>query len=120
MNSFLQSSIRLIKRNGIGVNYFSISGLPGSYNVETGKTTTSEINYSVIVYPKQISATQYFYPNLIGKDSILFYLANDSLGFTPKIGDSIEYKNSKYRIVSMQETVAHNEIVLYRLAAVRG
>lgn len=118
MNAFLQSSIKLISRSGVDVTFIS-TGV-STYNVETGKNQTIDSQFTVKSYPKQIVATQYFYPDLIGKDSILFYLANNQLGFVPKAGDSILYKSMKYRVQSIQETVAHGDIVLYRLLTVKG
>lgn len=118
MNPFLQSSKRLIARNGVAMKYCVVGAT--SYNVETGTNTASETEHNIISYPKQINASQYHFPDLIGKESCMFYLANDALLFTPKVGDFIKYKTLKFRISSIQETVAHGAIVLYRLIGVKG
>lgn len=118
MNPFLQSSKKMIQRNGVSAKYVVIGST--SYNVETGTNTASETEYDITTYPKQIIANQYHFPDLIGKESCMFYLANDSLLFVPKVGDFIKYKTLKFRIASIQETMAHGSIVLYRLIGVKG
>ena len=65
-------------------------------------------------------ANQYNYPTLVGKESILFYLANDALNFVPNIDDEISYKGKIYKVQSIQEHVAQGTIALYKLVAVRG
>lgn len=118
MNPFLQSSIKLIARNGLVVTYKSASA--SAYNPSTGKTEVTYADYMRTAYPKQIKANQFNFPSLIGKDVVLFYIANSSLGFVPKVSDVIVYKSVQYRVTEIIETVAHGEIVLYRLLGVKS
>lgn len=117
MNRFLASSKHLINRHGLDLKYVSISSFTDPI---TRITTKQRLEFIHRIYPKQLIANQYNFPNLIGKDSVMFYLANDSLGHLIQVGDEIEYKGQIYRTTSVQETVAHGEIVLWRIVGLKG
>ena len=117
-NRFLAASIGAIKRNGAVSQYVKVTN--GVYNVETGSTVNTEVQHTVWVYKKHIRATQYAYPNLIGKDSGVFYLANDNLAFTPSPKDKIIYLGDTYIVDSYESHMAHNQVVLYRVVASRN
>ena len=102
--NFLQVAKNALARQGVSLVFASLSA--GAYNVELGKSTVSRTNHTVRMYPKQIIANQYNFPALVGKETIMFYLANDSLTFTPKINDEIEYKSKTYKVQSIQEHFA--------------
>lgn len=116
--SFLTATQGALQRHGLDLNYASVT--TGAYDVETGSTTNVNTNYTLRMYPKQIVANQYNYPALIGKETIMFYLANPPLAFTPKLNDEITYRTFVYRVQSYQEHVANSAVVLYRIIAVKG
>jgi hypothetical protein len=116
--NFLEITKRALARHGIDLVYASVT--TGAYNVETGKPAVTRTEYTKRMYPKQIVANQYNYPALVGKESLMFYLANDALEFSPKANDEIEYKSKTYKVQSLQEHFAAGELVLYRIVAVRG
>ena len=116
--SFLTATQGAIYRHGIDLVYKKIT--TGTYNVETGEPTITSATYTCRMYPKHISANQYSYPDLIGKDAVMFYLANANLGFTIKVNDEITYKSKQYKVQSYQEHMADGAVVLYKIVAVVG
>ena len=118
MNKFLSATAQQINLHGASVAYTS-KGVQ-TYNPTTSKSTSTDLDYTVKMYPKHIRANQYNYPDLIGKDVVMFYLANNGLGFVPKIGDYITYNSSKYQVNSFQSHAALGSICLYRIVAVKG
>jgi len=117
-NQFLASTKKLITTHGESMSYLSIT--EGTYNIETGSTANTETAYTVTMYKKHISANQYSYPSLIGKTAAIFYLANDTLAFTPTVQDKIVVSGETFTIESLVEHRAKGAIVLYRLVAVKG
>lgn len=111
-------AVSAIARHGIVMSYDSV--ITGLYDPNHGKVVNTKATYTVKMYPKQFIANQYNYPTLVGKETIMFYLANSNLGFIPKIGDDVTYKSKAYRIQSIQEHFADGEIALYKLIGVRG
>lgn len=118
MNQFLVETKKFILSNGSSCTYKVVQ--EGSYNVETGGTTNTETSHTVTMYKKHIRANQYNYPNLVGKDAAMFYLANDSISFTPAVRDKINFSGVEYSIDSIQEHSALGQVVLYRIIAVKG
>lgn len=118
MNLFLSATKRALDRNGSDATFISVT--EGAYNVETGSATNTEKSYTVKMYKKPIKANQYNYPNLIGKDAGMFYLANYNLKFTPGLRDKIVFAGSTYSVESIQEHYAGAELILYRIIAVKG
>lgn len=118
MNDFLALTKRSIDRQGKLMQYLVVS--EGQYDVETGSTTNTETSYSVKMYKKHIRANQYNYPNLIGRDSALFYLANNNLTFTPAMRDKIIVDSVTYQIDSVTEHSANGLVILYKIIAVKG
>lgn len=118
MNQFLIATKSFIDTNGISCSYIAVQ--EGSYNVETGSTTNTETTYTVKMYKKHLKATQYNYPNLVGKDAAMFYLTNDNLAFTPAVRDKITFSGITYTIDSIQEHSALGAVLLYRIIAVKG
>ena len=116
--SFLTATQGALQRYGLDLVYSSVT--TGAYNVETGTTTNTSVPYTLRMYPKQINANHYSYPTLVGKEVIMFYLANPPLAFTPKLNDEIAYKNNTYRVQSYQEHMASSTVTLYRIIAVKG
>lgn len=116
MNEF-RSTLKLIYRHGIDLTYTSVTRVQ---DFITGSVTTTKTPHTVKIYPKHIQANQYNYPNLIGKQVIMFYLANDSLPFTIGQNDTITYQGQVYTIYSYQSHVAKGELLLYRIMGVKG
>lgn len=117
-NPFLVAAKNAINRNGSTCSYVVVA--EGTYSVETGSVTNVETTHSLKMYKKHIKATQYNYPNLIGKDAAMFYLVNDSLGFTPGINDKITFGSDTFTVNTIQQHYARGELVLYRIVAVKG
>lgn len=118
MNQFLQSTVKLINLHGQQMNYVAVT--EGTYNIETGSTSNTDTNYAVKMYKKHIRVNQYNYPNLIGQDAALFYLANNKLQFIPNVRDKIIVDSKSYVIDNITEHRSNGVIVLYRLLAVKG
>lgn len=116
--SFLTAIQGAIYRHGIDLDYKKIT--TGLYNVETGEPAITSATYRCRIYPKHITANQYNYPTLIGKDAVMFYLANANLGFSIDTNDEITYRSKVYKVQSYQEHVANGLIVLYKIIAVAG
>jgi hypothetical protein len=117
-NRFLLASIDAIKRNGTLCTYTKVQ--VGTYNVETGSVTNTETPYSVYTYKKHIKSNQYSYPNLIGRDAGVFYIANNALAFTPAPKDKILWEGNTYIVDSYEAHSAHSQVVLYRVVASRN
>ena len=117
-NPFLASTQRMINQHGQSATYIKVS--EGSYNIETGSTTNTDTSYTVKMYKKHIKATQYNYPSLIGKDSALFYLANNALSFIPRPKDKIVVSSVAYTVDSITEHSADGLLIFYKLICTRG
>lgn len=118
MNQFLQSTIKLINLHGQSMTYSVVA--ESIYNVETGTTTNADTNYTIKMYKRHVRANQYNYPNLIGQDAAVFYLANNALAFTPNIRDKITTDSQTYTIDSITEHRTNGVIVMYKILAVKG
>ena len=107
----------------------------GNYNIETGSTINTEFSFPVKMYKKHIRANQYNFPNMIGRDSALFYLAANErpapgeLGFIPAPKDKIYLftqfddvlpDGPTYKVDSVTEHAADGLVILYKILAVRG
>jgi len=117
-NEYLRSSVYHVNKHGKLTDYKVVT--EGTYNVETGTTTNTETTFNLKIYKKHFKANQYNYPNLVGKDLAMFYIANHNIGFTPKIRDKIIYDSDEYLIDSIQEHSALGVVCLYRVIAVKG
>ena len=118
MNYFLNAVKQALKTNGAIGKYTRISA--GVYDIESGTSTDTSQTYSVQMYEKHIKTSQYNYPNLIGKQVSMFYIAADSLAFLPQIKDVIEFASTKFTVDSFSEHMAHGQVVMYKIVAVRS
>ncbi len=118
MDKYLAITLRAINQHGRVCTYSVIT--EGSYNIETGSTTNAETTYSVKMYKKHIRANQYNYPSLIGRDSALFYLANNNLSFVPASKDKITIDSVTYTVDSVTEHAADGLVILYKILTVKG
>ena len=117
-NNFLTITKQALKTHGIVGRYTRVSA--GVYNVETGTKTDTSTEYSIQMYKKHVKASQYHYPDLIGTDSAIFYIASDSFSFAPSIKDKITYNGEQYKIVSYAEHIAQGQVVLYKILATKA
>ena len=118
MDRYLSALLKAMSQHGRLCTYSSV--VEGSYNIETGSVTNTETTYSVKTYKKHIRATQYNFPNMIGRDSALFYIANNNLAFVPKVKDKITIDNVVYNIDSIIEHSADGLVILYKILTVKG
>lgn len=117
-SGFLHASIDAVNRNGITASYIKVQ--TGAYNVETGSVQNTETTFTIKTYKKHIKTSQYSYPNLIGKDVGVFYIANYLLGFVPAPKDKILYNGVTYLVESYEDCAAHSQTVLYKVLATRA
>lgn len=118
MERILRATINAVNTHGSSYTYTSVSA--GVYNIETGTSSNTSVNYTVVMYKRHIKATQYNYPSLVGKDTAMFYLANNSLGFEPKANDKIVDGTSTYIVDSVFEHRARGQIALIKILAVKA
>ena len=118
MDKYLAIVLKAINTHGKTCSYTIIT--EGTYNIETGSTTNTETSHSVKMYKKHIRASQYNFPNMIGRDSALFYLANNNLSFVPAVKDKITIDNITYTVDSITEHAANGLVILYKILTVKG
>lgn len=118
MDRYLAITLRAINQHGKNCTYTVVT--EGEYNIETGATTNTQTAYSVKMYKKHIRANQYNFPNMIGRDSAIFYLANNNLGFIPAPQDKITVDNITYIVDSVTEHAADGTVILYKILTVKG
>jgi hypothetical protein len=90
--------------------------------VDSIEGTVTEVITSVTlrIYPEPLQVNQWNFPTLVGKQTVMFYLAADGLTFTPKPSDEITYLGEVYRVNSIQAHTAHGKTILYKLIGVKG
>ena len=118
MDRYLAIALQAINQHGKTCSYSVVS--EGSYNIETASTTNTETKHSVKMYKKHIRASQYNFPSLVGRDSALFYLVNNSLSFVPKPKDKITFDSVVYTVDSISEHAADSLVILYKVLAVKS
>lgn len=113
----LRMTTQSVSEHGLLCKYKKVGAQ--AYDPSTGSVTSTDSEYSVKMYPRHLNATQWSYPDLIGKDAIMFYLAGGQ-SFTPEVKDSIEYDLKTYKIQTIQRHMANGVICLYRIVAVKA
>lgn len=116
MNQFVYNTRINIQRHGILSTYKVIQ--TGTYNPNTGIVSNTETDYSFKIYKKQLIADQFTYPNLIGKESGIFYIDASLISFVPKAQDLIVFNSQTYKVNSVQSFAALGQIVLYKVIGV--
>lgn len=112
-NQFLASSKFFVARHGKPMPYTSIERVVDKVS---GKVIEVKTEFTPIMYPKSVKVNQYNYPDLIGKDVIIFYLAADPLnGFIPKVNDTILFNGKKFIVRSYDSHEALGVNCLYRI-----
>lgn len=118
MNQFLKAAKDLTKTHGTDGTFSVVT--EGVYNDETLTTINTQTDYTVRLFKNHVKTSQYHYPNLVGKEIAEFYLANNSIGFTPNVRDLITYSGQTFTVENIQEHHAQGELVLYLLVASKG
>lgn len=117
MNAFLKAAVAAINRNGRVINFTQIERVVDKIQ---GTVVEQKTTYPVKMYPKHIRASQYNFPDLIGKNVITFYLANYELGFTPKVNDTVEFDSKIFTVRYFDFHEAHGQNCLYRITGATG
>jgi hypothetical protein len=119
MNLFVVATSQLLRQYGATVTFKSST--TGTYDVNTSTVVQSFTDTSVLAYKKHIQATQYNYPNMIGKELAEFYVANVSFtGAKPKVNDKIVENGNTYTINKVSEHGANGQVILYCLLGVKS
>lgn len=111
------STIRALQRHGQDLPYSTTTRVVDPIEGTVTETLTTS---TLRIYPEPMTATQYNFPTLVGKQTVMFYLAADGLTFTPKPSDEITYLGEVYRVNSFQAFTAHGKTILYKLLSVKG
>lgn len=117
MNWAIGSTTRALQRHGMDLVYRTIVRVVDPIQ---GSVTETPTDYTLLIYPRPMQASQYNYPTLVGKQTVMFYLAANSLAFLPKPSDSITYLGESYRVNSFQAHTAHGKTILYKIIGVKG
>lgn len=117
MNWAIGSTTRALQRHGMDLVYRTIVRVVDPITASVTETPT---DYTLRIYPRPMQASQYHYPTLVGKQTVMFYIAADSLAFLPKPSDSITYLGESYRVNSFQAHTAHGKTILYKIIGVKG
>lgn len=117
MNKFLRASKAAIKRNGEPCVYKKIT--TGVYDVETSSVSSTEQSYNALAFREVVSATQYNYPNLVGKEVLKVYLQGDE-AFSPSPDDKVIFGSDEFTVKMNQAYRAGSQICLHILICSRG
>lgn len=117
MDWAVRSTTRALQRHGQALAYSTITRVVDPIEGTVTETLTTS---TLRIYPEPMQANQWNFPTLVGKQTIMFYLAADGLAFTPKPSDEITYQGEVYRVNSFQAFTAHGKTVLYKLLGVKG
>lgn len=115
MNRFILATKKALQLHGVNCQYKTIT--TGSYDPDTGAVVNAENTTNIRAYPKLIKANQYYYPNLIGKEVVMFYI--DPTQVSPKNDDIVVWDTKRFHVHEVQPYIAGSEIALYRVVGVR-
>ena len=111
------STKRALERHGQSLPYSTITR---TVDPILGSATEVITNVTLRIYPEPLQVNQWNFPTLVGKQTVMFYLAANGLTFTPKPSDEITYLGEVYRVNSIQAHTAHGKTILYKLIGVKG
>jgi hypothetical protein len=117
MNLFVISTNRMIDRFGANVTFRRI--VNGAYNFDTGAVSSTQVDTTAKAYKRQIEASQYNYPNLIGKEVAEFYAKASLFTEKPTVNDKVVSGTDTYTVQRVSEHGAMGEVILYRLLCVK-
>jgi len=115
MNRFLWATTRLMQQHEVPCTYVKFSG--DTYNIATASTVRTSSQIQIKAYPKQMQGIMKDSPDIIWKETIMFYIQAKYI--TPKTQDKILYNGKTYVIDSYQEHGANGDIILYRVITTR-
>jgi len=115
MNKFVATIKKILKMHGVSCNYTTIS--TGVYDIDTGSVVNTETITVVNTYPKVLKANQFHYPNLIGKEAVVFYL--DATEITPRLEDVINWDSKSFKIEEVIPHTFNGEVVIYKAIGVK-
>lgn len=118
MNKFKQAAVKAVNRNGVASSVVQVQ--EGVFDYDTQTTTNTEVTHSVTLAKEHIKANQYNYPNLVGKEVAMFYLANNTLTFKPAARDKIVFQSETWTVSEIKEDWAGGECCMYRIVATKG
>lgn len=118
MNAFLAAVNRQINRHGIVAQLVKV--VEGIYDAETLTTTNTETSYNLKLFKNHLRATQYNYPNLVGKDAAEFYMSGSDTSIKPETKDKIVYAGETFTIDSVKENWALGALCMYQIVAVKN
>lgn len=113
----VRSTTRALQRHGQDLPYSTITRVVDPIEGTVTETLTTA---TLRIYPEPMQATQWNFPTLVGKQTVMFYLSADGLTFTPKPSDEITYLGEVYRVNSFQAFTAHGRTILYKILGVKG
>jgi len=115
---FIRSAKQLIYPNGVSIVYSAVT--TGAYNVETGTAANTEVQTTLIAFPKVVKVSQWNYPNLVNKTVEEFLIVGTDLATAPKPQDKLTRDSVVYTVDSIREHVAGGEVVIYKVLAYKG
>lgn len=117
MNRFLLAAKSAVQRNGNTVSYISVT--QGVYDIEQGKVVNTEVTSSILAYKEGIQATQYNFPDLVGREVCRYYISGDA-AVNPKPDDKITQDGETFTVRSVQADRAAGQVCLWRLVCSKG
>lgn len=117
MNPFLQAAKDLIYPNGVSIIFVTVT--EGTYNSDTGGVTNTEVETTIVAYPKNIKVNTFNYPNLVGKEVTEWLVVASDLAAVPTPQDKLKRGSKVFTVDSVKEVVALNEPVLYKILVVK-
>jgi hypothetical protein len=117
MNRFVISTNRMIDSFGADVMFKHVT--IGSFDYDTGSVSSSEVSLTAKAYKRHIDASQYNYPNLVGKDIAEFYAKASVFSSKPSVNDKIVSGTDTYTVQRVSEHGAYGQVILYRFLCVK-
>lgn len=114
-NHFEVMTDAFIKRHGLWMILKKVG--PVVFNETTLISTATETDHDIKSYPKHVTATPHNYPNLIGKDVVMFYIGSSCEVFPEEL-DIMLYDDKRYVIDKIQKHMAFGKVLLYRCLAI--
>jgi len=118
MSPFLQAAKELIYPNGIEVVFKKV--IEGVYDPNTSSVVNTETSTTIKSFPKNIKATVYNYPNLVGKEVMEFLVVATDLTSKPDTQDKIVKGSDTFLVERVRENYADGQVIIYQLLGVKG
>lgn len=118
MNPHIIQAKRNIYREGIDVTFVAVT--EGTYNSDTGTVTNTEVETTVKGYPKRVTATSFYLPNLISKDLTEWLVVASDLPSKPNPQDKMKRGSTVFTVDSVKEIIAQGDPVIYKILVIKG